>query len=138
MRKHAASEHIPTFWSQCLYRATGGGRGRVGYVFKFMLSDMYDVDKVDRRQIIFNATFGQGDAPLREVREDLGDLAFVFEEGNRTTLFMITGIKGPKDDAGRSTEFITNYYIEHPEMEHEARLGKLLDQARLHLEHWGQ
>ena len=137
-RKHAASEHIPTFWSQCLYGATGGGRGSVGYVFKFMLSDMYDVDKVDRQQIIFNATFGQGNAPLKEVREDLGDLAFVFEEGNRTTLFVITGIRGPKDGAGRSTEFTANYYIEHPELGHEDRLGKLLDQARLHLEHWRQ
>lgn len=137
-RKHAASEHIPTFWSQCLYGATGGGHGRVGYVFKFMLSDMYDVDKVDRRQIIFNATFAQGDAALQEVREDLGDLAFVFEEGNRTTLFVITGIKGPKDGAGRSTEFTANYYIEHPELGHDDRLGRLLEQARLHLEHWGE
>ncbi len=137
VRRHAASEHIPTFWSQCLYGATGGGRGRVGYVFKFMLSDMYDVDKVERQQLIFNATFGQGGAPLNEVRDDLGDLAFVFEEGNRTTLFMITGIKGPKDGAGRSTEFTANYYIEHPELGHEDRLGRLVEQAKRHLREWG-
>jgi len=137
VRRHAASEHIPTFWSQCLYGATGGGRGSVGYVFKFMLSDMFDVDKVDRRQIIFNATFAQGNAPLNEVREDLGDLAFVFEEGNRTTLFVITGIKGPKDGANRSTEFTANYYIEHPEIGHEDRRDKLVEQAKRHLREWG-
>ncbi|HZX22670.1 MAG TPA: hypothetical protein VFF18_03975 [Woeseiaceae bacterium] len=137
VRKHAASEHLPTIWSQCLYGATGGGRGSVGYAFKFMLSDMYDVDKVERRQIVFNATFGQGNAPLKEVREDLGDLAFVFEEGNRTTLFVITGIKGPRDGANRSTEFTANYYIEHPGIGHEDRLAALVEQAKRHLREWG-
>ncbi|WP_405226699.1 hypothetical protein [Lentisalinibacter sediminis] len=137
VRKHAASEHIPAFWSQCLYGATGGGRGSVGFVFKFMLSDMFDVDKLDRRQIIFHATFAQGNAPLKEVREDLGDLAFVFEQGNRTTLFVITGIKGPKDGANRSTEFTANYHIEHPDIGHEDRLAALVEQAKRHLREWG-
>jgi hypothetical protein len=135
-RQRAGTEHIPTFWSQCLYGASDGTPGRVGYVFKFMLSDLYDVDKVDREQITFNATFGQGNAPLREVREDLGDLAFVFEEGNRTTLFMISGIKGPKDGAGRSTELVANYYLEHKNLDHEERLARLVEQAKLHLREW--
>ncbi|MEJ2604343.1 MAG: hypothetical protein P8172_13830, partial [Gammaproteobacteria bacterium] len=135
-RQRAGTEHIPTFWSQCLYGASDGTPGRVGYVFKFMLSDLYDVDKVDREQITFNATFGQGNAPLREVREDLGDLAFVFEEGNRTTLFMISGIKGPKDGAGRSTELVANYFLEHKNLDHEERLARLVEQAKLHLREW--
>ncbi len=136
VRKHAASEHIPTFWSQCIYGARGQDRGEVSYVFKFMLSDLYDVDKVDRRQLEFNVTFGQGNVPPKEVREDLGDLAFLFDKGNRTTLFVISGIKGPKDGAGRPTELIANYYIEDPDLDYEIRRDRLLEQARRHLEEW--
>lgn len=135
-RKHVASEHIPVLQSQCLYGAAGGQQGQVGYVFKFMLSDMFDVDKLATQQLDFNATFANGGTAPDQILENPGARAYVFRKGDRATLFVITGIKGRKDFAGRSTEFVAQYYIDHPEMDYASKQGALLEQARLHMRHW--
>lgn len=132
----AANEHIPTFWSQCIRSGRDVVGRQVGYVFKYMLSDMFDVDRVERRQLEFNATFAAGGARLTEVREELGDLAFVFDNNDRSTLMVITGFKGPNDGAGRSQEFVATYYLEYPELTHDQRTGVLMDEAQRHLQQW--
>ncbi|NND36572.1 MAG: hypothetical protein HKN81_05485 [Gammaproteobacteria bacterium] len=138
VKPSAANEHIPKIWSQCIYSAKQGPARQVGFVYKFMLSDMFDVDKLAAQQVQFNATFASGGAELRETRNELGDRAFVFQKGDRTSLLVITGIKGPKDFAGRSTEFTANYYLDHPDLTHEQRAGMLIDQAQLDLRSWGE
>lgn len=137
-RKHAASEHIPVLQSQCLYGAAGGQKGQVGYVFKFMLSDMFDVDKLSPQQLDFNASFANGGTTPDQILENPGVRAYVFRKGDRATLFMITGIKGRKDFAGRSNEFVAQYYIDHPDMDYVSKQGALLEQARLHMHYWTQ
>ena len=135
--KHAASEHVPALQSQCIYGA-GSNPGQVGYVFKFMLSDMFDVDKLSEQQLDFNATFANGGTPPIQVMENPGARAYAFSKGDRATLFVITGIKGSNGLAGRPREFVAQYYIDHPDMDYDARLGALLMQADLHMRHWTQ
>lgn len=137
-RRHAASEHVPILQSQCIYGAAGGQKGQVGYVFKFMLADMFDVDRLPAKQIEFNATFANGGTAPEETLESPGRKAFLFRKGDRATLFVITGIKGREDLAGRPTEFVAQYYIDHPDMDYASKQGALLEQARMHLQHWRQ
>ena len=136
VKPSAANEHLPQLQSQCLYSARGGPGRQVGYVYKFMLSDMFDVDKLDPMQVQFNATFASGGAELKQTRDEVGDRAFVFLKGDRTTLLVITGIKGRKDFAGRDQEFIANYYLDHPGLTHEQRAGMLIDVAEQDLDTW--
>lgn len=134
---HVASEHIPSLESQCIYDA-GSKPGHVGYVFKFMLSDMFDVEKVEEQQLDFNATFANGGAAPDKILLSPGERAYVFFKGDRATLFVITSIKGRKNVTGRSQEFVAQYYLEHSEMDEDAKLGALLIQAERHMRHWTQ
>lgn len=136
VRKHVASEHIPTLWSQCIYKRTSGKHREMSVVYKFMLSDMFDVNRVEPQQLMFNATFASGNAPLTRVLEDLGDKAFVFNTDKRTTLLVITGIGGPKDGANRDTEVIANYYLDDKTMPKNEREDLLINLAREDLKHW--
>ena len=138
VRRHAASEHIPSLQSQCIYGAAGGQKGQVGYVFKFMLSDMFDVDQLPAQQIEFNATFANGGAAPEEILESPGRKAFLFRKGDRATLFVITDIEGSKDLVGRSRKFVAQYYIDHPDMDYASKQGVLLEQAHMHMQHWQQ
>ncbi len=135
-RRHAASEHLPVLQSQCIYGAAGGQKGQVGYVFKFMLSDMFDVNRLSAQQIEFNATFANGGTAPQEILDGPGRKAFVFRKADRATLFVITGIKGRKDFAGRSNEFVAQYYLDHPDIDFASKQDALLEQARLHMRHW--
>jgi hypothetical protein len=99
---------------------------------------MFDVDRLSAEQIEFNATFANGGTAPDQILQNPGRKAFVFRKGNRTTLFVITGIKGPKDFAGRSTDFVAQYYIDHPHIDDASKQGALLEQARLHMQHWLQ
>lgn len=129
----AANEHVPVLSSQCYYSGRGVSGRQTGMVFKFMLSDMFNVDKVPMVQLRFNATFANGGAELKEVRKDVGDMAFVFEKGERTTLMVITGFAGRDDFAGRPTELIATYYLDRPTISAAARLDMLLPLAHEHL-----
>lgn len=133
-RPSAANAHLPILSSQCLYSSRGTSARGTGMVFKFMLSDMFNVDKVPMMQLRFNASFATGGGNLKEVREELGDMAFVFDENGRTTLLVITGFGGRDDFAGRSTELMADYYLDRPEMSHDARLRLLLALAHEHLQ----
>lgn len=138
VRRHAATEHIPVLQSQCIYGAAAGGSGQVGYVFKFMLSDMFDVDRLSTQQVDFNATFANGGAAPEEILTEPGRRAYIFRKGDRATLFVITGIKGRDDFAGRENEFVALYYIDKADLDFAAKQGLLLEQARLHMRHWTQ
>jgi len=138
VKPSVANEHLPDLQSQCIYSARGGTPRQVGYVYKFMLSDMFDVDRLDPMQVEFNATFASGGAQLMQTRNELGDRAFVFLKGDRTTLLVITGIKGSQGFAGRDREFIANYYLDHPDLTHEQRAGMLIDLAEQDLRTWSE
>lgn len=136
VRAGAANEHIPTFWSQCTYSGKGVAGRNAGFVFKFMLYELFDVARLEPAQLDFNASFAGGGEPPVDKLPDLGKTAFVFEKGDRTTLMVITGIQGPPDGARRPTEFIANYYLADPDTPHAARLAKLTALAREHLQEW--
>lgn len=133
----AANEHLPKLQSQCSYGARQGSARQVGFVYKFMLSDMFDVDKLEPMQVQFNATFAVGGAELEQTRDEPGDRAFIFLKGDRSTLLVITGIDGPDDFAQRRRELIATYYLDHPGLTHAQRTGLLIDQAELDLRAWG-
>jgi hypothetical protein len=135
-QRHVSSDHTPILQSQCIYGAAGGGKGQVGYVFKFMLSDMFDVDRLSAQQIDFNATFANGGTAPEEILASPGRKAFIFRKGDRVTLFVITGIKGRADPVGRSNEFVAQYYIDQPDIDFASKRGALLEQAHLHMRHW--
>jgi hypothetical protein len=136
VRPGPANEHIPTFWSQCVYTGQGVIRRQVGFVFKFMLWDLFDVAGLAPEQLNFNATFVVGNIPPLEKRTDLGKVAFVYEKQGRTTLLVVTGFQGPPDGAKRPTEFVATYYLSDPDTPHDVRLAKLVEQARKHMEEW--
>lgn len=136
VRPGPANEHIPTFWSQCVYSGRGVVGREVGFVFKFMLHELSDVATLSPEQLDFNASFAVGALPVLERRTDLGKVSFVFEDRSRTTLMMVTGIQGPPDGAQRPTEFIATYHLADPDTPHADRLEALLGQARQHLQEW--
>jgi hypothetical protein len=109
---------------------------RVGFVFKFMLWEMFDVASLDPKQLEFNVTFAVGGIPPRERRTDVGTMAFGFEKREETILLVITGFQGPSDGAGRPTALIATYSLSDPETAHDLRLAKLVDEARRELKSW--
>lgn len=131
----AGNEHIPTIWSQCIYGGVGASGGEVGFVFKFMIWDLFDT-ALDPIQLNFNAQFTGGGVPPSEKLDDPGKVSFTFEDGDRTTLMMITGIEGPPDQFGRPSEVVATYYIDDPDRPHRDKLDDLLAVARLHVAEW--
>lgn len=131
-----ANSHWPTFMSNCEYSGQGVSGRKVGFTFKFMVYDMFDVERLDPLQLEFNTGFASGGiSPVGKI-DDLGKQSFVMEQRNRTTLLVITGIQGPLDGVQRPSEFIASYYLEDPDTAHAEKLDKLLAQARRHLEEW--
>jgi hypothetical protein len=80
----------------------------VGYTYKFMLSDMFDVNRLDPLQVQFNASFASAGARLTAEHWELGDRALVFLKVDRTTLLVTTGIRGPLLFLGCDREFIAS------------------------------
>jgi hypothetical protein len=136
VREGPANEHIPTFWSQCMYAGVGVRSRDVQFVFKFMLWDLFDVAGLHPQQLLFNVTFAMSNTAPLERLDDLGKATFIYEKQHASMLLMITGIQGPPDGAGRPTELIATYRLSDPETPHKERVDKLLAQARRHLEEW--
>jgi hypothetical protein len=136
VQSNAANEHVPQLQSQCIRSTRPAPARQVAYLYKFMLSDQFDVRRIDPMQVQFNASFAAGGTPPQQVREDIGDRAFVFEKGNRSTLLVITGIKGPEDGADRGREFIATYSLDHRQRSHEERTATLIELALEDQAHW--
>lgn len=136
VRPGPANEHIPTFWSQCVYSGQGVRGRQVGFVFKFMLFELFDVEKLDTDQLRFNATFVAGGTPPLEMLDAPGKIAFTFEKKDQSILLMVTGIQGPPDGAGTATEFVAMYHLSDPDTPHAERIERLIGEARRHIEEW--
>lgn len=130
------NEHIPTFWSQCVYYGQGVRSRQTGFVFKFMLFELFDVKSLDDEQLKFNATFASGGTPPLDLLRDLGTISFTYEKGDRSMLIVVTGIQGPPDGVGRRQEFIASYHLSDPETPHKERLERLVVEARKNLAEW--
>jgi len=133
VRPSAANEHIPDIWSQCIYSGEGGRS--VSFVFKFMIWDLFDT-ALDPIQLDFNAQFTGGGVPPSEKRDEPGKIAYAFEDRDRTTLMVVTGIQGPPDGFGRPSELVATYLWEGPEGSYAEKLARLLDVARAHVAEW--
>lgn len=131
----SGNEHIPTFWSQCIYGGRGTSSREVGFVFKFMIWELFDT-ALDPMQLEFNAQFTGGGVPPSSTLDDPGKVSFTFEDGDRTTLMMVTGMEGPPDNFGRPTEVVATYYLDDPDRPHQEKLDDLLEVARLHVAEW--
>jgi len=136
VKASAANEHISILRSNCEYSGKGVKGRKVGFTFRFMVYDMFDVDALDPMQLEFNAMFAAGGIPMVEKLDDLGKVSFVFEQRDRTVLMVVTGIQGPLDGAQRPSEFVANYYLNDPDNTQAVRLDKLLAHARRHLDEW--
>jgi hypothetical protein len=134
VRPGPANEHIPTFWSQCTY--SGEGRREVGFVFKFMAWDLFDTGSLDPVALNFNAQFAAGGVPPSATKDDLGKVSFTFEDRDRSSVMMVTGIQGPADGAGRPSALVATYYLADPDRPHQEKLLELLDVARRHVAEW--
>lgn len=132
----SANTHMPTFMSNCDYFGQGVIGRKVGFTFKFMVYDVFDVERLDPMQLEFNVSFAGGGKPAVDTIDDLGKKSFVFEDRNRTTLIVITGIQGPLDGALRPSEFIALYYLEIPDVPYAEKRDQLVAQARRHLDEW--
>lgn len=136
IQEGSANEHIVNLWSQCTYHSIGAPIKTVRFVFKFMLYELFDVDKLSTSQLRLNATFAaSGNQPTQQI-DDLGKVSFVFQVADSTILMVVTGIQGPPDGAGRPMEFIANYYLDDPEQSHATRLVELIEEAEEDLELW--
>jgi len=132
----SANERIPTFYSQCTYSGVGVVGRTVSFVFKFMIYDLYDVEKLDDAQLTFNITFTGGGQPPVERLQNLGKLSYAFDDRDRTRLLVVAGIEGPPDGAGRPTELTAIYELADPDVPYPERLAKLRAFAERHLTEW--
>lgn len=129
-------EHIPMLQSHCIFKTGGGSPRYAGFLFKFMLYELFDVANLDPVRLNFNATFTSGGVAPKDTLPDLGKTSFVYESSDRTTLTVITGIQGPPDFAGRPREFIASYYIDDPDTTHAEKIDDLIEIAERHLRAW--
>jgi len=132
----SANERIPTFYSQCTYSGVGVVGRSVSFFFKFMLYDLYDVEKLDEAQLTFNITFTGGGEPPVEQLQNLGKLSYAFDDRDRTRLLVVAGIEGPPDGAGRPTELTAIYELADSDAPYAERLAKLRAFAERHLAEW--
>jgi len=136
VRASAANEHIPTFWSQCLYSGSGNHGRKIGFTFKFMTWELFDLANLQSQQLQFNVHFASGGLPVVDSKGTPGKATFVFKKDDLTVIMMITGIRGPKDGAGRDTELVATYQLVDPSISHQARLEKLMEHPIKHYEEW--
>jgi hypothetical protein len=136
VQKGGGDEHIDDLWSQCRYSNIVAPNKTVGFIFKFMLYDLYDVDNLSPMQLTFNATFTAGGQEPTQTIHDLGKISWVFLTGGAMTLMVVTGIQGPPDGAARPREFVASYYLDDPERSHASRLAVLRETAERHLAEW--
>lgn len=137
VRASGGNEHIPTFWSQCIYNAVGKPKRRVAFTFKFMVWDLFDVANLPPQQIEFNLRFASGGIPVvGKVENPPGKATYILQRKDLSALIMISAIRGPQDGAGRETELVATYQLEDSTISHEERADKLLAHARRHFEEW--
>lgn len=105
------NEHIPVFYSQCEYTAPGEGRRALRFLFKFMVKEMFDVERLAPEQLDFNAGFAQGGVSHSEKLRFPGQTTYVFQERDTTSILVITGVDGPKDGAGEASTLIITYRL---------------------------
>ncbi len=137
VKPNGGNEHIPSFWSQCIYTAVGKSGYRVGFTFKFMVWDLFDLANLSSEQLGFNIHFTSGGLPVvGAVRNPPGKATFIFQKEELTVLMMVSAIRGPEDGAGRHSELVATYQLEDPTITHQQRVDKLLSHARRHYEEW--
>ena len=132
----AANEHIPTFSSQCAWSGRGVRNRHAGFVFKYMVWEMFDVEGLPPEQIKFNVSFAVGNLPLVQTLPEPGKGAFVFHSRDATVLLVVTGFRGPPDGAKRPQAFVATYRLSDPQTAHDLRLAKLMEQAQRHVREW--
>jgi hypothetical protein len=137
VKPNGGNEHIPNFWSQCIYSAVGKADHRIGFTFKFMVWDLFDLANLSSEQLGFNIHFTSGGLPVvGAVREPPGKATFIFQKEELTVLMMVSAIRGPEDGAGRHSELVATYQLQDPTISHQERVDKLLAHARRHYEEW--
>ncbi|MCB1122354.1 MAG: hypothetical protein KJT03_12450 [Verrucomicrobiae bacterium] len=137
VKASASNEHIPNFWSQCIYSGSGEHGSKVGFTFKFMVWDLFDLANLSSEQLGFNIHFTSGGLPVvGAVRNPPGKATFIFQKEDLTVLMMVAKIRGPKDGAGRHTELVATYQLTDPTLPHQERVDMLLAHARRHYEEW--
>ena len=136
VRASAGNEHIPNFWSQCIYSGSGQHGRKAGFTFKFMVWELFDLANLRPEQLEFNVHFTSGGLPVVGSMGTPGKATFVFEKEDLTVVMMVSGIRGPKDGAGRDTELVATYQLMDPSISHQSRLDKLLSHATRHYQEW--
>lgn len=130
-----SNEHVANLSSTCSYTSAQAPFATVFYMYKFFPYEMFDQNKLSKRQMIFNATMLGGGTRPYKVIEDPGNFTFLFETPERTTIMVVTGMQGPMN-ANEPREFIATYYIEDPNKPHEIRLRELLEVAQDNFPEW--
>ncbi|TXS96398.1 hypothetical protein FV139_02585 [Parahaliea maris] len=133
VRPFQSNEHIPVFYSQCEYKGTGPGRHSLRFVFKFMVKEMFDVDKLAPEQIDFNAGFAEGGQTFSEKLQYPGKLTYIFHDRDTTSVLVITGVDGPLDGAGQPSALIFSYRLIDGDRTPEQRRDLLMKFAWRHL-----
>jgi hypothetical protein len=130
-------EHFPIFRSLCWYSAIHAAERNAQLEFRFQLYDLYDIEKISRPQLIFNATFAGGGNEPQEILRNLGKISFIYELPNDVTAVMIImGTQGPPDGAGRPMEFTATLSLRDPGRDHQSRRKLLIEFARENLDTW--
>lgn len=137
VQQSAGSEHVANLSSTCIYSSTAAPSRTVNYLYKFMPYAMFDQNTLGKEQLVFNATMvgGGGQRPYKVI-EDLGKFTFLFENNDRTSMLVVTGMQGPVGGGSEPRELIAAYYIEDPTRSHAVRLQLLDDIARQHFAGW--
>jgi hypothetical protein len=111
VRPFVTNEHIPEFYSQCEYAAPDEKPRALRFVFKFMVKEMFDVDRLAPEQVDFNAGFAEGGLTHAERLQFPGELTYVFHERDITSILMLTGIDGPRNSALGDSTLIASFRL---------------------------
>ncbi len=126
-------EHISHFYSQCEYKAVGQGRKALRFLFKFMVKEMFDAERLAPEQVDFNAGFAEGGLSYSEKLQYPGELTYIFHDRDLTSILVLTGIDDPPDGAREASTLIFSYRLIDADRTPEQRRDLLMKFAWRHL-----
>jgi hypothetical protein len=120
----------PGAGNSCAYGDSAGSNKYVAVSMMKWGLDMFDSRRESMDSLTEKASFlADNDTPV-ETRDDIGNVAFVFNKDDNTSLISLTGIGGTAAISDRIvSELSVSYHLQDSAQTHEARLEQVLPLA---------
>jgi hypothetical protein len=127
---HAAVTPRPASGDTCSYAGPAGSRKSLTFSMRMQSLDLLD-SRTEPRERLEAKISALAKAKPVAVRDDIGEVAFVFDKGDSTMLISLTGIGGTAVLSDRIvSELTVSYGLSDPDQAYDARRDRLLARAK--------